>query len=90
MSNAPELRKAILNPLTSGKSVVVNLSGVTYIDSSGIASLVEGYQTARKQSLRFALVDLSEAARKVIHLARLEQVFPIYHSFHDYMSGEFP
>jgi anti-sigma B factor antagonist len=51
---------------------------VTYIDSSGIASLVEAYQTAKKKGLRFGLLAVSEPVMSVLALARLDKVFPIH------------
>ncbi len=45
-----------------------------------MASLVEGYQTAKKQNLKFGLVGVSESAMSVLHLARLDKVFPIHAS----------
>jgi anti-sigma B factor antagonist len=78
LSTSPEARKAILDCLAARRPVLVDLSGVTYIDSSGIASLVEGYQNARSAGLKFCLVDVSEAAQSVLELARLNKVFPIF------------
>jgi anti-sigma B factor antagonist len=77
LSTSPRARQAILDCLTAKKSVAVEMTGVTYIDSSGVASLVEGYQTAKSQGLRFCLVGVSEAARSVLELARLDKVFPM-------------
>ncbi len=77
LSCSPDARASILNCLNSDRHVLVDLSAVTYIDSSGIASLVEGYQTAKKKSLKFGLVGVSEAAMSVLQLARLDKVFPI-------------
>jgi anti-sigma B factor antagonist len=51
---------------------------VSYIDSSGVASLVEGYQTAKKAGRRFGLIGVSDAAMSVLQLARLDKVFPIH------------
>jgi len=78
MYDSPEARKQILKALKARHHVLVDLSDVEYIDSSGIASLVEGYQLARKHSLQFGLVGVSEAAMRVLQLARLDQVFPIH------------
>ena len=57
------------------KTVIVNLSEVHYIDSSGIASLVEGLQESKEHSARFVLVGLNEAPRHVLELTRLLSVF---------------
>lgn len=78
LSCSPDARKAILASLSQGQHTLVDLSGVSYIDSSGVASLVEGFQTARKKTLRFGLIGVSEAAMSVLELARLDKVFPIH------------
>lgn len=80
LSCSPDARAAILACLKRKQHVLVDLSGVTYIDSSGVASLVEGYQTAKKTNLRFGLVGVSDAALSVLQLARLDRVFPIHAS----------
>jgi anti-sigma B factor antagonist len=78
LSCSPDARKTILDCLGSKKNTLVDLSDVTYIDSSGVASLVEGYQTAKKKNLKFGLVGVSGPAMSVLELARLNKVFPIY------------
>ncbi len=78
LSCSPDARKTILGSIAGGQHVLVDLSAVTYIDSSGVASLVEGYQTAKKNNLRFGLVGVSDAAMSVLKLARLHKVFPIH------------
>lgn len=84
LSCSPQARQSILDALEEDKNLLVNLAKVSYIDSSGVACLVEGYQTAKKKSLNFALVGVSEAAMSVLKLARLDQVFPIFNSSDDY------
>ncbi len=78
LSCSPEARKTILDSLDSSHDTVVDLSQVSYIDSSGVASLVEGYQTAKKKNLKFGLIGVSGPALSVLELARLDKVFPIY------------
>ncbi len=80
--NSPEVRKVILEELKEKKTprVIVNLSGVRYIDSSGVASLVEGLKVSRTLSSRFMLYGLSPAAREVLELSRLIRVFEVYAS----------
>jgi len=88
LSCSPEARKSILSVLEENKNLLVDLAKVTYIDSSGVACLVEGYQTAKKQSLKFGLVGVSDAAMSVLKLARLDRVFPIFDSLEDYEKEE--
>jgi anti-sigma B factor antagonist len=80
---SPKAREQILKYLSRNNHVLVDLSGVSYIDSSGVASLVEGLQYAKKHNLKFALVGASLTALKVLQLARLDQVFTLYDSISD-------
>ncbi|MFC3193105.1 STAS domain-containing protein [Marinicella sediminis] len=77
LSNSGELRKTILGALKTTPAVKVNLSGVEYIDSSGIAAMVEGLQFANSHSKSFYLCDPSPQVRSILELARLDQVFDI-------------
>ncbi len=83
---SPEARKQILALLNKNNNVLVDLSAVSYIDSSGIASLVEGYQLARNKQLQFGLVGVSEAAHQVLQLARLDKVFQIKDNIQDFLN----
>jgi len=78
LSTSPQVRDALLGCISKGKSVVVNLSAVVYIDSSGVASLVEAFQAAKSKGLGFALAQISETPLRVLKLARLDQVFIIH------------
>jgi len=77
LSWSQQVRKAVLDALAQSPRVGVVLAEVSYIDSSGIAALVEGFQNARTQGRSFALVAVSDAVRAVLELARLDRVFPI-------------
>lgn len=77
--SSTRLREALLNEMRSGKpDVLVNMSDVSYIDSSGIATLVEGLQLSRETKTRFGLYGLRSNARSVLELARLHTVFVIF------------
>jgi anti-sigma B factor antagonist len=79
MSNSPEMRRTLLRELREkGSRVVLNLSGVAYIDSSGVASLVEGLKAARESGSRFILFGLSDSAREVLKISRLLKLFEVY------------
>lgn len=88
LSCSPDARKQILQCLDSKNNLLVDLSGVSYIDSSGVASLVEGYQTAKKKNLQFGLIGVSSAAMSVLQLARLDKVFPIHASVDDRLQSD--
>ena len=78
MQYSPVAREQILKHLTKKENVLIDMSAVTYIDSSGVASLVEGYQLAKTNQLEFGLIGVSNKAMQVLKLARLDQVFLIY------------
>jgi anti-sigma B factor antagonist len=76
---SPQLRETVLDLFQkrNQERVILNLKDVHYIDSSGIASLVEGLQEAKKTKARFILVGLNEAPRHVLELTRLLNVFEV-------------
>lgn len=59
------------------KTLVVDLGKVPYMDSSGVATLVEAMQIARKQSTRLVLCSLQDKVRSIFEIARLDRVFTI-------------
>jgi anti-sigma B factor antagonist len=79
MSNSPELRKALLHEIRDVRAsrVIVNLSGVKYMDSSGVASLVEALKASRDVGSSLVLFGLSASAREVLQLSRLLKVFEV-------------
>jgi len=60
------------------KRLVVNLSGVTYLDSSGLAVLIEAMQNVEKYGGKFAIAGMQETVRSIFEIARLDQVFHIF------------
>ncbi len=78
LSWSQQVRKVVLDALASGQPVAVDLSKVDYIDSSGIAALVEGFQNARGKKQKFGLLAISKPVLSVLQLARLDRVFPLW------------
>jgi anti-sigma B factor antagonist len=58
--------------------LVVDLTHVTYIDSSGLAVLIEGMQNVEGYGGKFFLAGLQENVRPIFEIARLDQVFNIF------------
>ena len=80
LSWSAQVRQAVLAALAEGGPVAVHLGAVRYIDSSGIAALVEGFQNARGRGQRFVLVAPSGPVHSVLKLARLDRVFELVES----------
>lgn len=82
MNTSSDVRRCLADVFRQGtpgfKALFVDLSQVRYMDSSGIATLIEAMQNCMKCGIRLRLVDLSPPVRDVFELARLSQVFEIY------------
>lgn len=80
LAHSPAMRKALLGEIKEKRTrkVFLNLKNVRYIDSSGIASLVEGLKASRDQGSRMILYSLSPSVREVMELSRLQKIFEIY------------
>ena len=86
LESSPRARTVLLDCVNRNRTVLVDMSAIAYIDSSGVASLVEAFQSARKAGGRFALVSVSDAALRVLQLARLDRIFSIHASLDDAMA----
>ncbi|GJL62242.1 MAG: hypothetical protein NPIRA04_08960 [Nitrospirales bacterium] len=78
LESSPMARIVLLEVVEQASKVFVDLTSVTYMDSSGIASLVEAFQQAKKSKVGFVLVSASPAVLRVLHMARLDKVFTIH------------
>ena len=87
--NTPEVRKMLLNLIKEKriKRVIVNLEQVKYIDSAGVASLVEGLKVSREMESGFALFGLSRMTREVLELTRLLKVFEVHDTEAEALAG---
>jgi len=76
--SSPELRAELKGPL--GKKtprLVVDLGGVTFVDSSGLATLIEALQKVKAYEGRMMLCNLSKTVMGVFQLANLDHIFKI-------------
>ena len=80
--NSPDVRRVLLELLREKRvaRVIVNMKLVRYIDSAGVASLVEGLKVSRDMKSRFGLYGLSPTAREVFELTRLIKIFEVHES----------
>lgn len=85
MASSTQLREAVLRLLEncSQGRVLVSMSETTYIDSSAVASLVEGLQLATRRRVRFGLAGLREGPTQVLRSTRLIDVFEVHDSEED-------
>jgi len=91
MNSSSDVRSALADVFKKGtsgmKAVLIDLSQVRYMDSSGIATLVEAMQNCMKKKARLRLFELSPPVRDVFEMARLSSVFEIYATRNDAVTG---
>ena len=71
---------ASLNAMIEKKPdrMVIDLSDVSYIDSAGLAALIQAMQKVEAYGGKFFLVGLQETVRSIFEISRLDQVFQIF------------
>lgn len=76
--NAQDLRDIIHNQADTGiRSLILSFKNVSYIDSSGIGSLLHIIRTAWALKISIAFTDLAEPVMNLIELTKLRSFFPI-------------
>ena len=78
LSRSPSLRTSLRQAQQAKPAkLVVDLEHVDYMDSSGIATLVEALQNARRSGTKMVLCGMKERVRSIFEIARLDTVFSI-------------
>jgi anti-sigma B factor antagonist len=79
LETSPQLRE-FLKPNSSKKTplLLLDFSGVNYIDSSGLATLIEYFQAVQGFKGKLALASLSPRVKNVFEIVRLEQIFSLH------------
>jgi anti-sigma B factor antagonist len=79
LENSPKLRD-FLKPKSAKKTpaLLLDFTGVSYIDSSGLATLIEYYQSVQSFKGKLALACLSPRVKNVFEIVRLEQIFSLH------------
>ncbi|HYM60409.1 MAG TPA: STAS domain-containing protein [Thermoanaerobaculia bacterium] len=80
-SGDSQLREAITDALNSGKTkILLDMSGVTTIDSSGIGELVGSFTTVTNRGGKLKLLHLPAKLNELLHVTQLITVFEVYES----------
>jgi len=78
-SGDTQLREVITNVVNEGKNrILLDLSGVTTIDSSGIGELVGSYTTVTNRGGKLKLLHLPAKLNELLHVTQLITVFEVY------------
>lgn len=77
LSNSPKLRSELAKILNGTSSLLIDLSGTNYIDSSGLATLVEAMQIMTKNKGSLKLTGLHGEVKSIFEISRLNDIFTI-------------
>ncbi len=79
LNRSAEFQSALMDALADcNDKIVVDLSGVPYMDSSGVASLVKLLSRASRTNVALHLVGLNDRVRSIFEITRLDGVFKIF------------
>ena len=89
MSSSPQVRNILLPIFGKQAShIIVDLTDVPYIDSSGIATFVEALQLSRKDKVRFSLAGACRRVESIFDLAYLKDIFEMAPDTNQLIAGE--
>ncbi|MEA2124738.1 MAG: anti-sigma factor antagonist [Solirubrobacteraceae bacterium] len=78
MSTSSELRRRVEACIRNGRTaVIIDLTGLTHMDSSGLAALISAHQLTQERRGRLALVITSESLRRTVEVRGLDRLFKI-------------
>jgi anti-sigma B factor antagonist len=79
MSNASNLKQGLIDLINLGhEHVVLDLAGVNFTDSSGLAVLVAAYKASQAKGTRLVLLSPQPSVQSLLELTRLQELFEIY------------
>lgn len=77
VDSSPKLRSVLLELLgrTAAPVIVIDVSAVSYLDMSGIATLLQALKAAREGSVKLRLAGMSGQSRTLAEIAQLDTIF---------------
>lgn len=88
VATVASLRQLLLQRNGKHRLVVVDLTAVSFIDSTGLSALILGQRQQHEHGADLSLVGLQPQVEKVLEVTGLNEVFPIYDDVEDAMSAK--
>ena len=88
MLTAPRLRAEVLDRITEGGTLVLDLGGVGFLGSAGLAVLVEAAQRSQRERAAFRIVAVERAVLRPLVATGLGEVFSVHPSVAEALGGE--
>ena len=83
LGTSPKLRRTLFDQLKETPKLALNLQALRYIDSSGIATLIEVLKDAKNLGKEFVLFGMTPAVRDVFRLTHVNRIFLIFETEED-------
>lgn len=87
LHNAKSLKNTLFEVIKKQLPVAVKLDQLRYIDSSGMATLVESFNVAKKSDIRLGLIGVTGSPLQVLKLTRLDSIFSMYDTVEAFLNG---
>jgi anti-sigma B factor antagonist len=78
LGTSQDLRRTLFEALPTVDKLALNLAAIRYIDSSGIATLVEVLTRSQQLRKQFVLFGLSPAVQQVFRLTHVNRIFQVF------------
>jgi len=83
IKNSSLMKKQLLKALLNKKSIILDFTNLEFIDSSGIATLIESLDITHASGLKLAIVGAKNLPLKMLELTKLDNVFSLFNSIQD-------
>jgi anti-sigma B factor antagonist len=87
LGTSPLFRSTLFDALPGAAKVALNLAAIRYIDSSGIATLIEVLRNSQKLNMQFVLFGLSPAVEQVFRLTHVIRIFQVFQTEQEALAG---
>lgn len=88
MLTAPDLRAEVLGRIDEARTLVLDMTGVSFLGSAGLAVLVEASQHAKRRGTAFRVVAVERAVTRPLVATGLGDVFSVYGSVAEAVSAD--
>ena len=83
LGTSPTLRRALFEAMPSVAKLIIDLRAIRYMDSSGIATLIEALKNSQRLKKELVLFGLSPAVQEVFRLTHVNQIFRVVETEQD-------
>ena len=91
LARSPDLRRALdVHAKAQTSALVFDFSGVEFIDSSGLATIIEYCRKAHEFGGKYAIFGLRERVRTVFEIVRLDEILPLFDTFDQARAAPLP